>query len=210
MMRSKALSGVMIGCALLGASSLSAIATAAGRADFSGEWAIDRDASDEPADVLEPVTRRSSGRFGGIQAGVSVFGFGVADVTDLFPDRDKGGTEPQDETRRELGKLQRHLTEALTKIDIEQSPEQFRVVYDDLGIYIYQTGQTVEYADTTVTAGWRGDRYVVEREVAEGPRVTEVFRMDGSGTTLHWIVTIELESRRDVTIDRVFERNTDG
>lgn len=183
---------------------------AADRSDLSGIWAIDRDASDEPADVLEPATRRSSGRFGGVRAGVSIFGIGVGDVTDLFPEREGGGTEPQDEVRRELGKLQRHLTESLTQVDIEQSPEALRVVYDDLGIYIYRTGQTVDYADTTVTAAWRGDRYVVEREVEDGPSVTEVFRMDASGSTLRWTVTIDLRSRRNVTIDRVFVRATDG
>jgi len=183
---------------------------AADPSDLSGEWVIDRDASDEPADVLEPTTRRSSGRFGGVRAGVSIFGIGVGDVTDLLPERAGGGTEPQDEARRELGKLQRHLTESLTKLDIEHSPEELRVVYDDLGIYIYRTNQTVEYADTTVTAEWRGDRYIIEREVEDGPSVTEVFRLDGSGSTLHWTVTIDLEARRDVTIDRVFVRAHEG
>ncbi len=174
--------------------------------DLSGHWAIDRDAGDEPADVLEPVTRRSGSRFGGIRAGVSIFGIPV-DVTDVLPEREDGGTEPQDELRRELGKLQRHLTESLTQLDIEQSPDELRVVYDDLGIFIYRTGQTVEYSDTIVTAKWRGDRYVVEREVADGPKVTEVFRVDNDGATLHWGVSIELESRRDVSIDRVFVRD---
>ena len=208
-MRSAIVRGGAIGLALLAGSGLGAIATGADRNDLTGAWAIDRDASDEPADVLEPVTRRSSSRFGGISAGVSIFGIPV-DVNDVLPEREKEGAEPQDESRRELGKLQRHVTDSLTKLDIEQSPDQLRVVYDDLGIFIYKTGQTVEYANTTVTAGWRGDRYVVERTVTEGPRVTEVFRLTDGKSTLHWTVTIDLETRRDVTIDRVFSREADG
>jgi len=209
MKRSAVLRTAAMGLALLCASGLGAIATAADRNDLTGAWAIDRDASDEPADVLEPVTRRSAGRFGGISAGVSIFGIPV-DVRDVLPEREKEGAEPQDESRRELDKLPRHVTDSLTKLDIEQTPEQLRVVYDDRGIYIYKTGQTVEYASSTVTAGWRGDRYVVERAVTDGPQVTEVFRLTDGGSTLHWTVTIDLESRRDVTIDRVFSRATDG
>lgn len=195
------------GLAAVGLAAYCLTAPAIAAQDLSGHWAIDRDAGDEPADVLEPVTRRSGSRFGGIRAGVSIFGIPV-DVTDVLPEREDGGTEPQDELRRELGKLQRHVTESLTQLDIEQSPDELRVVYDDLGIFVYSTGQTVEYSDTTVTTRSRGDRYIVEREVADGPNVTEVFRVDGDGATLHWTVTIELESRRDVTIDRVFVRDS--
>ena len=74
------------------------LASRADAQDLSGEWRIDLEKSDEPADVFEPVTRRNSGGLGGIRAGVSIFGIPV-DVTDVLPDRKSDGEEPQDEIR---------------------------------------------------------------------------------------------------------------
>jgi len=200
--RSRVLVTIAAAVAALAASSL---VFGADVLELSGAWTLDREASDEPADVLEPVTRRKSGRFGGLRAGVSIFGIPV-DVTDVIPDGDEGGAEPQDETRRELDKVHRYVTEAVNELEIDVTADTLRVAYDDLGTYIYKTGESVEYKDAVVDADWRQGRYVVVRQVKDGPTVTETFRADSRGNTLRWTVTVDLESSRDVKIDRVFTR----
>lgn len=181
----------------------------ASRADaqgLSGEWNIDVDESDEPADVLEPVTRRQSSRFGGIRVGVGIFGVPV-DVTDVLPDGDADEEEPQDEIRRELGNLRRHLTDTVDSLRIVESPDTMRVRYEDLGTFIYRTGETVNVGDATLDADWGRGVYEVERVLDGGTEVVERFWLArGDANRLHWSVSIELESGKDVRIERIYDR----
>lgn len=173
---------------------------------LSGEWRIDLEDSDEPADVLEPVTRRDSGGFGGIRAGVSIFGIPV-DVTDVLPDRNSDGEEPQEEIRGELGKLRRHLTDSVDALSIVESPDTMRVKYEDLGTFIYSTGETIDVGDATVDADWRRGVYYVERFLDEGTEAVERFWLErGDSDRLHWSVSIDLTTGKNVRIERVYER----
>ena len=182
------------------------LASRADAQDLSGEWRIDLEKSDEPADVFEPVTRRNSGGLGGIRAGVSIFGIPV-DVTDVLPDRKSDGEEPQDEIRGQLGKLRRHLTDSVDALSIVESPDTVRVKYDDLGTFIYTTGETVDVGDATVDAEWRRGVYYVERFLDEGTEVVERFWIDrGDPNRLHWSVSIDLTTGKDVRIERVYDR----
>lgn len=176
---------------------------------LAGEWRIDLEDSDEPADVFEPVTRRNSGGLGGIRAGVSIFGIPV-DVTDAFPDRESRGEEPQDEIRGELGKLRRHLTDSVDELTIVETPESMRITYDDLGTFIYSTNDTVDVGDATVDAQWRRGVYSVQRFLDEGTEVVERFWLDrGDTNRLHWSVSIDLTTGKNVRIERVFDRVVD-
>lgn len=173
---------------------------------LSGEWRIDLEDSDEPADVLEPVTRRDSGGFGGIRAGVSIFGIPV-DVTDVLPDSNSDGEEPQEEIRGELGKLRRHLTDSVDALSIVESPDTMRVKYEDLGTFIYSTGETIDVGDATVDADWRRGVYYVERFLDEGTEAVERFWLErGDSDRLHWSVSIDLTTGKNVRIERVYER----
>jgi len=173
---------------------------------LSGEWRIDLEDSDEPADVLEPVTRRDSGGFGGIRAGVSIFGIPV-DVTDVLPDGNSDGEEPQEEIRGELGKLRRHLTDSVDALSIVESPDTMRVKYEDLGTFIYSTGETIDVGDATVDADWRRGVYYVERFLDEGTEAVERFWLErGDSDRLHWSVSIDLTTGKNVRIERVYER----
>ena len=182
------------------------LASRADAQDLSGEWVLDPEESDEPADILEPVTRRKSGGLGGIRAGVSIFGIPV-DVTDVLPDGNSDGEEPQDEVRGELGKLRRHLTDSVDGLSIVESPDTMRVKYDDLGTFIYSTGETVDVGDATLDAEWRRGVYYVERFLDEGTEVVERLWLDrGDSNRLHWSVSIDLASGNNVRIERVYER----
>jgi len=173
---------------------------------LSGEWRIDLEDSDEPADVLEPVTRRDSGGFGGIRAGVSIFGIPV-DVTDVLPDGNSDGEEPQEEIRGELGKLRRHLTDSVDALSIVESPDTMRVKYEDLGTFIYSTGETIDVGDATVDADWRRGVYYVERFLDEGTEAVERFWLErGDSDRLHWSVSIDLTTGKNVQIERIYER----
>ena len=182
------------------------LASRAEAQELSGEWRINLENSDEPGDVLEPVTRRDSGGFGGIRAGVSIFGIPV-DVTDALPDRNSGGEEPQEEIRGELGKLRRHLTDSVDALSIVESPDTMRVKYDDLGTFIYTTGETIDVGDATVDADWRRGVYYVERFLDEGTEAVERFWLErGDSDRLHWSVSIELTTGKNVRIERVYDR----
>jgi len=181
----------------------------ASRADaqgLSGEWRIDLEGSDEPADVLEPVTRRDSGGLGGIRAGVSIFGIPV-DVTDVLPDRESESEEPQDAVRGELGKLRRHLTDSVDGLTILESPEAMRIQYDDLGTFIYSTGRTVDVGDATIEADWRRNVYYVERFLDAGTEVVERFWLDRDDPNrLNWSVNIDLTTGKTIRIARAYDR----
>jgi len=182
------------------------LASRAEAQELSGEWRINLENSDEPGDVLEPVTRRDSGGFGGIRAGVSIFGIPV-DVTDALPDRNSGGEEPQEEIRGELGKLRRHLTDSVDALSIVESPDTMRVKYDDLGTFIYTTGETIDVGDATVDADWRRGVYYVERFLDEGTEAVERFWLErGDSDRLHWSVSIDLTTGKNVRIERVYDR----
>ncbi len=184
------------------------LASRADAQDLNGEWRIVLEESDEPGDVLEPVTRRDSGGFGGVRAGVAIFGVPV-DVTDMLPDRSSDGEEPQDEIRGELGKLRRHLTDSVDGLSIVESPETMRIKYDDLGTFIYSTDQTIDVGDATVDAQWRRGVYYVERFLDAGTEVVERFWLDrGDANRLHWSVSIDLTTGKNVRIERVFDRVT--
>jgi hypothetical protein len=182
------------------------LASRAEAQELSGEWRIDLENSDEPGDVLEPVTRRDSGGFGGIRAGVSIFGIPV-DVTDALPDRNSDGEEPQEEIRGELGKLRRHLTDSVDALSIVESPDTMRIKYDDLGTFIYTTGETIDVGDATVDADWRRGVYYVERFLDEGTEAVERFWLErGDSDRLHWSVSIDLTTGKNVRIERVYDR----
>lgn len=182
------------------------LASRADAQDLSGEWRINLEDSDEPGDVLEPVTRRDSGGFGGLRAGVAIFGIPV-DVTDVLPDRNSDGEEPQDEIRGELGKLRRHLTDTVDSLSIVESPDTLRVKYEDLGTFIYKTGETMDVGDATVDADWRRGVYYVERFLDGGTEVVERFWIDrGNPDQLHWSVSIDLTSSKNVRIERIYDR----
>ena len=194
----------LFSCLVLAALLVPGVTFSAGEPDLSGKWVIDLDASDEAADVLEPVTRRK--QRGGISVGASVWGIPVGDVIGMARgDEDAPGEEPQDEVRRELGKLRRHLTDAVDELTIEQSPELMRVAYDDLGTFIYRTGESVDVGDAVLDAGWRRSVYVIDRVLDGGTEATEEFRLDRSDR-LHWTVALELKTGKNVRISRVFDR----
>jgi hypothetical protein len=82
-----------------------------------------------------------------------------------------------------------------------------RVVYDDLGTFIYRTGETMKGDEGTLFAEWRRDVYTVERHMADELQATEELYLDRRDPNrLHWKVSIELSSGKAVQIDRVYDR----
>jgi len=170
--------------------------------DLSGEWIIDLDESDDPADVFEALIGRRSGQ-SGVGIGVGIFGIPVGEVA-----RTGGrGSEPEEVVRRDLRRLRRHLINTVDALDIEQSPDTLRVGYDDLRTFIYRTGETMEEGEETSLAEWRRDVYTVVRHVADDLRATEELYLDRrDANRLRWKVSIELSSGRAVQVDRVYDR----
>lgn len=193
-----------VACLLVVAAALPSAAYAAGEPDLSGEWVIDFDASDEPHDVLDTAIRgRSTGRFGGVRAGVSIFGIPVEDVVDIA--RDGDSPNQREEQRRE--DVHGHVADAIDALSIQQSGDMMRIDYDGTGISLYRNGTPLANGSASVKADWRGQAYVVEREFPDRPKVTEEFRLDRRNPNrLHWAVTTQLQSGKRVEIQRVYDR----
>jgi hypothetical protein len=175
----------------------------AGVVNLTGEWMIDEASSDDPAAELESITQASREKRSGsrVSAGVSVFGIPVGDITDLLPERDRSANAGADPPR--------HVTDATDALDILQSTDSVRVDYDGLGTYLYRNGETMSDNDASVHADWRRGRYVVERQIPNGPLVTEEFRLDShDASRLYWVVTVKLSSGRNISITRVYDRVT--
>jgi hypothetical protein len=169
--------------------------------DLSGEWVIDPDESDDPAEVLERLTGRRSSR-GGVGIGVGIFGVPVEVA------RTAGrGNEPEEVVRRDLRRLRQHLIDTVDQLGIEQSPDTLRVAYDDLGTLVYGTGETTEEGDLVTLAEWRRDVYTVLRHIGNELLATEELYLDRTDPSrLHWLVSVELSSRRGFQIHRVYDR----
>ncbi len=197
---------LVIGCALVGCASTPSSPSSAGPAgmglvDLSGEWLIDEASSDDPADELESITEASRETRSGspISVGASVFGIPVGDVTDLLPERNRTANTGRDPPR--------HVTDAIDALDILQSTDSVRVNYDGLGTFLYRNGETMSDDNASVHAQWRRGRYVVERQIPNGPLVTEEFRLDtNDASRLYWVVSVKIASAKDLTITRVFDR----
>jgi hypothetical protein len=193
----------LAGCVSSPPSPSSSVAGGTGPADLSGEWVLDEASSDDPAGALQSITdsSRESSRPSPISVGVNVFGIPVGDVTDMLPERDRSGDGRRDPPR--------HVTDAIDALDIVQSADAVRVDYDGLGTFIYRNGAEMSDADSAVLAQWRRGRYIVERQVTDGPLVTEEFRLDANDASrLYWVVTVKVQSGRDITITRVYDRVT--
>jgi len=169
--------------------------------DLTGDWTLDEDASDDPGEKLQSVTEasRETRRQSRISAGVSVFGIPLGDATDLLPEREQGDASGQDPPR--------HVTDSIDELQIRQSADAVRVDYDGLGTFLYRNAVEMSDADGSVQAQWRRGRYVVERQITDGPLVTEEFRLDSrDAARLYWVVTVKFQSRKDISITRVFDR----
>jgi hypothetical protein len=175
--------------------------TSAQEKDLSGGWVIDADESNDPAEVLERLTGRPTGQ-GGVGIGVGIFGVPVEVA------RTAGrGNEPEEVVRRDLRRLRQHLINAVDQLEIEQSPESLRVAYDDLGTLVYGTGKTTEEGDVVTLAEWRRDVYTVLRHIGNELLATEELYLDRTDPSrLHWLVSVELSSRRAFQIHRVYDR----
>lgn len=192
----------VLGSMLLWAAVMPAGTIGAQERDLSGEWVIDLDESDAPADVLGALTGRKSGQ-SGVGIGVGIFGIPVGEVA-----RTGGrGSEPEEVVRRDLRRLRRHLINTVDALDIEQSPDTLRVGYEDLGTFTYRTGAAMEEGEEALLAEWRRDVYTIVRHIADDLRATEQLYLDRrDANRLRWKVSIELSSGRAVHIDRVYDR----
>jgi len=169
--------------------------------DLGGEWVIDADESDDPADVLERLTGRRPSQ-GGVGIGVGIFGV-PGEVA-----RTAGrGDEPEEVVRRDLCRLRQHLIDTVDRLEIEQSPESLRVAYEDLGTLVYATGETTEEGDVVTLSEWRRDVYTILRHIGNELLATEELYLDRTDPSrLHWLVSVELSSRRAFQIHRVYDR----
>ena len=171
--------------------------------DLTGEWIIDLDESDDPAEVLDAIRARRSANTG-VGVGVGIYGIPVE------LGRSGGrGVEPGEVMQQDLRRLPRHLTALVDRIDVEQSPDGMRVDYGGLVTATYRSGETTEDGEEMRLAEWRRDVYTVVREIAGGPRATEEIYLDRSDPSrLRWFVTIELSSRRGRTVrfNRIYDR----
>ena len=191
----------LIGSLLVSGAVIPVGTTGAQETDLSGEWVIDLEESEEPADVLEALTRRRSGG-SGVGIGVGIFGIPVE-----VAKTGERGSEPEEVVRRDLRRLRPHLINTVDELAIEQTPDTVRVRYDDLGTFIYRTGETMEEREGTSLAEWRRDVYTVVRDVGTDLHAKEEIYLDRKDRDrLRWKVTLELSSRRTVQIDRVYDR----
>jgi len=169
--------------------------------DLSGQWVIDFSESDEPADVIDAVSQRRRGN-SGVGVGVGIFGVPVE------VGRSGGrGSEPAEVVQRDVRRLRPHLVNAVDRLDIEQSPDNVRVRYSNLGTADYRPDEVLEDGDETLHAEWRRDMFTVVHDVGEDLQATEQLYLDRSDPNrLRWLVSIELSSARAVRISRVYDR----
>lgn len=189
-------------CGLVCLAMMPNVAGAAGEPDLSGNWTIDESRSDEPHEMLDKAMRQRSGGLGRVRAGVSIFGIPVEDMVDMASDG-SGSSRSEPEPPRE--DLHRHVTDAIDALDIEQDGSLLLVDYDGLHTYRYRFGATMSDGEATIRPYWRGGTFVVERETPGRAKVIEEFRLD-RGDRLTWTVSTELESGKNVRIERVYDR----
>jgi len=186
-------------CACLAA--VSTIAGADGEPDLSGNWIIDASRSDEPHEILDDATRKSSRGLGRVRAGVSIFGIPVEDMVDVAKDGDES-RRSEEEAREDV---HRHVSDAIDALVIVQDTDTMRVNYDGIHTFLYRNGATMSDGDATIRADWRRGAYIVERETPGRAKVVEEFRLE-RGDRLYWSVSTELESGKDIRIRRVYDR----
>jgi hypothetical protein len=177
--------------------------TAAQEWDLSGEWVIDLDESDDPAEAFDAVSQARRGQ-SGVGVGVGIFGVPVE-----VGQSGGRGSEPTEVVRRDLRRLRRHLVNAVDRLDVEQSFDNVRVRYSNVGTADYRPDAVLEDGEETLHAEWRRDIFTVVRDVGEDLKATEQLYLDRSDPNrLHWRVSIELSSvrARTVRINRVYDR----
>jgi hypothetical protein len=78
---------------------------------------------------------------------------------------------------------------------------------------IYQDGreftEPVEgLGNLTVTAEWKGDKLVIERQLESGPSIIETYQLSEDGRQLH--IEIKIVTRRTIRLLRVYDRGDAG
>ena len=171
--------------------------------DLTGQWVVDLDESDDPAEVFDSVSQARRGR-SGVGIGIGIYGVPVE-----VGESGGRGSEPTEVLRRDLRRLQPHLVEPVDRLDIEQAADNVRVGYLNVSTANYRPDSVIEDGDTTLSTQWRRDMFTIIHTVDEDLRATEQLYLDRDDPNrLRWLVSIELSSgrARTVRISRVYDR----
>jgi hypothetical protein len=173
---------------------------AIGPGDLSGNWKLDRERSDDPAQKLRESggsSQRGSGGGGGSRGRRGGGGFGGH--------RGRPADEGEDNGRTDLSQDSR----AFDQLTIVHRDPQLRIT-DGLGRehVLYTDGRKVEEersaGTTKIRAKWKDGRVVVSTTPEHGAKITETYAVTADSSAL--TVTTKVEGRgRKIEFRRVYD-----
>jgi hypothetical protein len=182
--------------------SVGSVLLAAGPGDFSGSWKLNREASDDPKQVMEEAAKNAppAASSGGRGHGMHHHG-GSSQTEGGRPERESGAT-PDGET----------LMAGLDALKIEHHDPEL-LITDSLGRghVLYTDGRKIEEQDdsrgkTKIRAQWTDGHVVIKWEPEHGPTVTETYWVTADGKQLTVSTQLEGKGRMPkVTIRRVYD-----
>ena len=203
-MAHKSYAAVASRCVLV-ALSVGSILSAGGLGNLSGSWKLNREASDDPKQVMEEAAKNAPPRASG--GGSGGRGHGMHRHGGSSPS-DAGGPERDPDARLD-GKT---LMAGLDALKIEHHDPKL-LITDSLGHehVLYTDGRKIEeQSDTSgktkIRAQWIDGHVVIKWEPEHGPTITETYWVTGDGRQL--TVSTQLEGRGrmpKVTIRRVYD-----
>lgn len=180
------------------------------RPDFSGHWALDAGASDDPQERIKQAMRQSAGDGPGMRGGG-----GMGRGGGMGGKRQKRGSQqgmggrsevPFDD-RAELVALANTLDitheEPMLLIADENGRHQ-RLFTDFRGVSVSASAAERQAA----LAGWEGDVLVVESRMNHGSRRVQQYRIDAETGRLMISSTVELPNLREVSFRLVYDRKS--
>jgi hypothetical protein len=208
-MARKSYAAVASRCVLI-ALSVGSILLAAHPGDLSGSWKLNREASDDPKQVIQEAAKNAPPRASDGGRGHGMHGMhhhgGTSPSEGGGPERDAGAMPDVETLMAGLDALK--IEHHDPKLLITDSLGHEHVLYTD-GRKIEEQGDTS--GKTKIRAQWTDGHVVVKWEPEHGPTVTETYWVTADGKQL--TVSMQFEGRGrmpKVTIRRVYDAVSSG
>ena len=181
------------------------------RPDFSGHWALDAKASDDPQERIKQAMKQArSGGQGMRGGGMGGGGMGGKRQGRGSQEGMGGRSEMPFDDRAALVATAKTLDithEDPMLLIVDENDRHQRLFTDFRGISVSASGGAQPQA---AVAGWEGDVLVVESRMNHGARLVQQYRIDAETGRLMISSAVELPNREEATFHLVYDRLTPG
>jgi hypothetical protein len=177
------------------------------RPDFSGHWALDAKASDDPQERVKQAMKQARIGGQGMRGGGGMGGGGRGGKRQGRGSQEgMGGSEMPFDDRAALVATAKTLD--ITHQDpmllvVDENDRHQRLFTDFRGVSVSASGGAQPQA---AVAGWEGDVLVVESRMSHGARLVQQYRIDAETGRLIISSAAELPNRQEVTFLLVYDR----